>query len=84
MHLTTNGQITYSSGISSGSAPIKSYSPLLANALKLAINQLVMTPPFLLFTLAYIQYCLTLDTSKTMASVKRTFAVALLTNWKVG
>jgi len=56
---------------------------MLTNALKLAINQLVMTPPFLLFTLAYIQFCLTLDSSKTMASVKRTFAVALLTNWRV-
>ena len=84
VHLTTDGQITYCEGISSGSAPVKSYSPLLANALKLTINQLVMTPPFLLFTLAYIQFCLTLDTSKTMTSVKRTFAVALLTNWKVG
>ena len=91
VHLTTHGRITFSNdgadgsitNESTGSAPLKTYSPLLANAAKLAINQLAMTPPFVLFTLAYIQFCLTIDTSKTIASVKRTFAVALLTNWKV-
>lgn len=51
--------------------------------IKLAINQLVMTPPFLLFTLVYIQYFLTLDFKRTLSTIKKTFAAALFTNWKV-
>jgi len=57
--------------------------PLLSFAVKLGLNQLVMTPPFLLFTLAYIQYFLSLDVDQTIKAVKRSFAVALFTNWKV-
>lgn len=51
--------------------------------IKLAINQLCMTPPFLLFTLAYIQYFLSLDAKRTVDTIKKCFAVALFTNWKV-
>jgi len=57
--------------------------PLLQFAVKLGLNQLVMTPPFLLFTLAYIQYFLSLDVDQTVKAVKRSFAAALFTNWKV-
>ena len=58
-------------------------STYLASAVKLAITQLVMTPPFLVFTLAYIQYFMTLDAKETVVAVKRTFAAALFLNWKV-
>lgn len=56
---------------------------LLSFVVKLAVNQLVMTPPFLLFTLAYIQYFLSLDVNKTVDAIRKTFAAALFTNWKV-
>lgn len=51
--------------------------------MKLGLNQLVLTPPFLLFTLSYLNYCMTLSTSSTVQAVKRTYAAALFTNWKV-
>eukprot|EP01031_Cornospumella_fuschlensis_P040954 gene40954-49958_t len=50
---------------------------------KLALNQLVMTPPFLLLTLAYLQYFLSLNATQTVRNVKNSFAAALFTNWKV-
>lgn len=55
----------------------------LVSLVKVAVTQLVMTPPFLVFTLAYIKYFLSFDTHETVIAVKKTFAVALLTNWKV-
>jgi len=55
----------------------------LVSLVKVAITQIVMTPPFLVFTLAYIKYFLSFDTHETVIAVKKTFAVALLTNWKV-
>jgi hypothetical protein len=61
----------------------KSQQNLLNFIVKLAVNQLVMTPPFLLFTLAYIQYFLSLDAHKTVQAIQRSFAAALFTNWKV-
>lgn len=57
--------------------------PLRMLLMKLALNQLVLTPPFLLFTISYIQYFLSLDISKTVQGIKRTYAAALFTNWKV-
>jgi hypothetical protein len=59
-------------------------SPHLTTLVKVAITQLVMTPPFLVFTLGFIKYFMTLDASETVLAVKRTFAAALFTNWKVG
>jgi hypothetical protein len=58
-------------------------SPLLTTAVKVAITQLVMTPPFLVFTLGFIKYFTTLDASETVVAVKRSFAAALFTNWRV-
>lgn len=58
-------------------------SSYFATLIKVAITQLVMTPPFLVFTLAYIKYFLSFDAKETVAMVKRTYAAALLTNWKV-
>jgi hypothetical protein len=51
--------------------------------MKLLLNQLVMTPPYLLFTIAYIQYFLTFDRKKTVQVLKNSFFSALLMNWKV-
>eukprot|EP01038_Epipyxis_sp_PR26KG_P014438 gene14438-19375_t len=51
--------------------------------MKLSINQLVMTPPFLLFTIAYIQYFLSLNVNDTIKAIKRNFVAALITNWKI-
>jgi hypothetical protein len=61
----------------------KSQQNLVNFIVKLAVNQLVMTPPFLLFTLAYIQYFLSLDAHKTVRAIQKSFAAALFTNWKV-
>ena len=58
-------------------------STYFATVVKVAITQLVMTPPFLAFTLAYIQYFLTLDAKETVVAVKRSFAAAIFLNWKV-
>ena len=58
-------------------------SSYLVTLVKVAITQIVMTPPFLVFTLAYIKYFLSFDTHETVMAVKKTFAVALLTNYKV-
>lgn len=58
-------------------------SPHLTTLVKVAITQLVMTPPFLVFTLGFIKYFLTLDVNETVRAVKNTFAAALFTNWKV-
>lgn len=55
----------------------------LNTLVKVAITQIVMTPPFLVFTLAYIKYFLSFDAHETVVMVKRTYAAALLTNWKV-
>jgi hypothetical protein len=59
-------------------------SSYLTTLVKLAITQIVMTPPFLVFTLAFIKYFITLDASATVKAVKNTYVAALLTNWKVG
>lgn len=58
-------------------------SPYITTLVKVAITQLVMTPPFLVFTLGFIKYFMTLDANETVVAVKRTFAAALFTNWKV-
>lgn len=58
-------------------------SPHLTTLVKVAITQLVMTPPFLVFTLGFIKYFMTLDVSETVVAVKRTFAAALFLNWRV-
>jgi hypothetical protein len=55
----------------------------LSIIMKLLLNQLVMTPPYLLFTIAYIQYFLTFDRKKTLQVLKNSFFSALLMNWKV-
>lgn len=55
----------------------------LAVVCKLALNQLALTPPFLLLTLAYLQYFQTLSVTKTSQMIRNTYAAALFTNWKV-
>jgi protein Mpv17 len=55
----------------------------LSLALKLALNQLVLTPPFLALTLGFIQYFQTLSATQTTTMVRNTYAAALFTNWKV-
>jgi hypothetical protein len=64
-------------------ASLRLKQPALSFAVKLATNQLVMTPPVLLFTLMYIQYFLSGNVTKSVQTVKRQYAVALFTNWKV-
>lgn len=58
-------------------------SPHLIALVKVAVTQLVMTPPFLVFTLGFIQYFLTLDVNDTVRAVKNRFAAALFLNWRV-
>jgi hypothetical protein len=55
----------------------------LSVIIKVLLNQLVMTPPFLLFTISYLQFFLTFDREKTIKTLKATFATALFVNWKV-
>jgi hypothetical protein len=65
----------------------RTVSPNLSNefsfVLRLAINQLAMTPPFLLFTLFYIQYFMTLDAERTIRTIKQTYAATLFSNWRL-
>lgn len=60
-----------------------SLSPQLTVVLKVLLNQLVMTPPFLLFTIGYLQYFLTFDRKRTIQTLKNSFVSALFVNWKV-
>lgn len=64
---------------------VKSFNlpPSLSTIIKIALDRLVITPPFLLFTLAYLNFFLTFDREKTIQIIKRNFAVSLFTNWKV-
>jgi len=50
---------------------------------KIAMDRLVFTPPFLLFTLAYMQFLQTFNIAKTSAAVKNIYAGAIYLNWKV-
>lgn len=55
-----------------------------ANVLaKVALDRLVLTPPFLLLTLVYMQFFQTFNAAKTSAAVKNIYAGALYLNWKV-
>lgn len=58
-------------------------SPTLSIIMKILLDRLIATPPFLLFTLAYLQYFFTFSPEKTIQAIKNTFAVSLFTNWKV-
>lgn len=60
-----------------------SLSPQLTVIIKVLLNQLVVTPPFLLFTIGYLQFFLTFDRSKTIQTLKNSFVTALFVNWKV-
>lgn len=55
----------------------------LSILLKVLINQLVMTPPFLLFTISFLQFFMTFNRQKTIQILKNSFVSALLVNWKV-
>lgn len=57
--------------------------PRISVALKILLDRLLLTPPFLLFSLGFLQYFQTLDAPQTVASVKNMYAVALWTNWRV-
>ncbi len=50
---------------------------------KLGLDRLLLTPPFLAFTLIYLQFTQTLDMSQTMRNVKNQYAAALFMNWKI-
>jgi len=50
---------------------------------KIAMDRLVFTPPFLLFTLAYMQFLQTFNVAKTSAAIKNIYAGAIYLNWKV-
>jgi hypothetical protein len=52
-------------------------------ATKILLDRLVMTPPFLLFTLFYMQGMLTMQPKQTVEGVKRAYPTALALNWKV-
>ncbi len=51
-------------------------------ATKVVVDRVVLTPPFLLFTLAYIQGLLTLQPKLAVDNVKKTYGGALVANWK--
>ena len=57
--------------------------PRFSIVLKILLDRLVLTPPFLLFSLGFLQYSQSLDGPKALASVKNTYAAALWTNWRV-
>lgn len=50
---------------------------------KIVLDRIVMTPPFLLFTLAYIQGLLTMKPRVAAENVKKAYPGALALNWKV-
>ena len=60
-----------------------SLPPQLSLVVKVLINQLAMTPPFLLFTISFLQFFLSFDRQKTLKVLKNSFASALFMNWKV-
>ena len=47
------------------------------------LDRLLLTPPFLLFTLVYLNYFQNLNVSKMSTAVKNAYAGALYLNWKV-
>lgn len=51
--------------------------------LQVAVQQLVVTPPFLLVTMAFLQLARTTKVSEISKGVKSAFAAALFTNWRV-
>ena len=57
--------------------------PRISVVLKLLLDRLLLTPPFLLFSLGFIQYFQTLSASTAVANVRNTYAAALYTNWRV-
>lgn len=50
---------------------------------KVAIDRLLFTPPFLLFTMGFLQYLLSFNGSQALEAVKKSYGIVLLTNWKV-
>ena len=50
---------------------------------KIVLDRIVMTPPFLLFTLAYMQGLLTMKPKVAAENVKKAYPGALALNWKV-
>jgi hypothetical protein len=50
---------------------------------KIALDRLILTPPFLLLTLVYMQFLQTFSVAKTSAAVKNIYASALYLNWRV-
>jgi alkyl hydroperoxide reductase subunit AhpC len=58
-------------------------SPSLTIIVKVLLNQLIMTPPFLVFTISFLQFFFTFSKEKTIKVLKNTFASALFMNWKV-
>lgn len=52
-------------------------------ATKILLDRLVLTPPFLLFTLAYMQGLLTGKPNVAAENVKKAYPGALALNWKV-
>jgi hypothetical protein len=50
---------------------------------KIALDRLILTPPFLLLTLVYMQFMQTFSVAKTSAAVKNIYASALYLNWRV-
>ena len=51
-------------------------------ATKVVVDRVILTPPFLLFTLAYIQALLTLQPKEAVTNVKKAYGGALIANWK--
>lgn len=58
-------------------------SKSLRLVIKLLVQQIGFTPPFVAFTLAFINYFLTLDPTETWLRVRNAFVTALIVNWKV-
>ena len=50
---------------------------------KLALDRLVMTPPFLLITLVYLNYFQSFNATQVSRTVKNIYAGALYLNWRV-
>ena len=51
--------------------------------IKILLDRIVMTPPFLLFTLAYMQGLMTMKPKVAAENVKKAYPSALALNWKI-
>jgi len=61
----------------------QSLPPRISIFLKILLDRLLLTPPFLLFSLGFIQYFQNFSATTTIANIRNSYAAALFTNWRV-